>query len=49
MDGIKAIIFDWSGAHHVIDTLADLPQRREDMAGSLASGYTPRDDRENER
>ncbi len=38
-----------AGAHHVIDTVVDLPRAIDDIAGSLAAGHMPHDDRENGR
>ncbi len=38
-----------AGAHHVIDTVADLPRALDHITKSLGSGGTPFDDRENGR
>ena len=57
MGGIKAVIFDWSGTvvdfgsrapvEAFIETVADLPQTIDDIAGGLAAGRMPFEDREN--
>ena len=38
-----------AGAHHVIDSVADLPQALDTITKSLAAGRTPLEDRENGR